>query len=104
MRPPVSLVEGVPTYAYPNGAVPGPRPPRSWTPLFDEDERHGVAWRARALRLLFDDLRNLRLYGLPGAPSAPIGQASPPLLVVQGITSVVCVRILFVVCARVRWG
>ncbi|GJE87145.1 hypothetical protein PsYK624_032280 [Phanerochaete sordida] len=57
MRPPVTLVEGVPTYAYPNGAVPGPRPPRSWTSLFDEDERHGQAWRARALRLLFDDLR-----------------------------------------------
>ena len=56
------------------------------------------------VRLLFDDLRNLRLYGLPGAPSAPIGQASPPLLVVQGITSVVCVRVLFAVSARVRWG
>lgn len=56
MRPPVTLVEGVPTYAYPNGPVPGPRPPRSWTPLFDEDRRQDPQWRAKALSLLFKDL------------------------------------------------
>ena len=53
----MTLVEGVPTYAYPNGAVPGPRPPRSWTSLFDEDERRVPAWRAGALHVLFEDLR-----------------------------------------------
>ncbi|EKM55340.1 uncharacterized protein PHACADRAFT_94269, partial [Phanerochaete carnosa HHB-10118-sp] len=57
MRPQVTLVEGVPTYAYPNGAVPGPRPPRSWMLLFDEGERREPKWRAIALRLLFEDLR-----------------------------------------------
>lgn len=55
-RPPVTLVEGVPTYAYPNGVVPGPKPPKSWTPLFDGDDKNAPAWRANAMGMLFDDL------------------------------------------------
>lgn len=55
-RPSVTLVEGVPTYAYPDGAVPGPKPPKSWTPLFDGEERVGPLWRADAFRILLDDL------------------------------------------------
>ncbi|KIP09548.1 hypothetical protein PHLGIDRAFT_34427 [Phlebiopsis gigantea 11061_1 CR5-6] len=55
-RPPVTLIEGVPTYAYPNGAVPGPKPPKSWIPLFDGDERDEPAWRANAFKVLLDDL------------------------------------------------
>ena len=50
------------------------------------------------IRLLWNDLRALQLFGLSGAPGAPIGQSSPPLLVLQGITSVICVRTLFVSC------
>lgn len=52
----MTLVEGVPTYAYPNGAVPGPKPPRSWTPLFDGEEKYGPAWRAEALAVVLRDL------------------------------------------------
>ena len=55
-RPPVTLIEGVPTYAYPNGAVPGPAPPKSWSPLFDSDgfdERTTAEWRRHALSLFF---------------------------------------------------
>ena len=43
------------------------------------------------VRLLWDDLHMLRLVGLPDAPHFRVGQGSPPLLVLQGITSVVCV-------------
>jgi hypothetical protein len=56
VRPPVRLIEGVPTYAYPNGAVPGPRPPKSWTSLFDHEEKKEPAWRAEVLQVLFDDV------------------------------------------------
>ena len=45
------------------------------------------------VRLLYNDLRALRLVGLPDAPRAPFGFSSPLLLTVQGITSVVCVSV-----------
>ena len=41
------------------------------------------------VRLLWNDLRTLRFFGLPDA--GRFGRSSPPLLVIQGITSVVCV-------------
>lgn len=48
------------------------------------------------IRLLWNDLRTLRFYGLPDAPaSGPFGLSSPPLLVLQGITSVICVGATF---------
>ncbi|KAI0689788.1 hypothetical protein BC835DRAFT_226793 [Cytidiella melzeri] len=56
-RPLVTLIEGVPTYAYPDGAVPGPKPPKSWSALFDpRDERTGQEWRQSALSLFFSQL------------------------------------------------
>ena len=55
-RPPVTLIEGVPTYAYPNGAVPGPRPPKSWSSLFGGEEEGNPVWRTEALRVLFEAL------------------------------------------------
>lgn len=56
VQPPVTLVEGVPTYAYPNGSVPGPKPPRSWTALFSGEKGTEPAWRTSALSVLFRDL------------------------------------------------
>jgi hypothetical protein len=56
-RPPVTLIEGVPTYTYPNGAIPGPRPPKSWSALFEHgEERVGSGWRESALSLFFSQL------------------------------------------------
>ncbi len=43
------------------------------------------------IRLLWADLRTLRFLGLPGETQR-FGLSSPALLVVQGITSVICVR------------
>ena len=48
------------------------------------------------VRLLWNDLKTLRLYGLPDAPATRFGVSSPPLLVLQGITSVVCVSALVI--------
>ena len=43
------------------------------------------------IRLLWNDLHTLTLTGLP-VSHPPFGTSSPPLLVLQGITSVICVR------------
>ena len=43
------------------------------------------------IRLLWNDLHTLMLTGLP-ATHPVFGSSSPPLLVLQGITSVICVR------------
>ncbi|KAI0345165.1 hypothetical protein BDW22DRAFT_1002644 [Trametopsis cervina] len=56
VRPPVTLTEGVPTYAYPDGAVPGPKPPKSWSALFDREERNTPEWRRAALSIHFSNL------------------------------------------------
>ncbi|KAI0740870.1 hypothetical protein C8Q76DRAFT_765465 [Earliella scabrosa] len=54
------------------------------------------------VRLLWNDLRTLRFVGLPDAPPGRFGRSSPPLLVIQGITSVVCIILGdAVVCWRV---
>lgn len=45
------------------------------------------------VRLLRNDLGLLSFYGLPDAPSGRFGESSPLLLVLQGITSVVCVSV-----------
>ncbi|RPD57863.1 hypothetical protein L226DRAFT_540174 [Lentinus tigrinus ALCF2SS1-7] len=53
------------------------------------------------IRLLWNDLRTLMFFGLPGR-TEPFGLSSPALLTVQGITSVICIIIGdAVVCWRV---
>ncbi|KAH9935025.1 uncharacterized protein B0H18DRAFT_496170 [Fomitopsis serialis] len=64
--PPVRLgPEGVLEYAYPRGRVPGPRPPPSWSGLFDADVKGNdgdpqgdeeCAWRSNALSLIYSHL------------------------------------------------
>ncbi|KAI0810966.1 hypothetical protein BC629DRAFT_1589707 [Irpex lacteus] len=84
-RPPITLIEGVPTYAYPNGAVPGPAPPKSWSALFDRDrldERDTSEWRRNALSLFFSHVP---------LPSARPDSSIPSL-------SNLCMRVLLKYC------
>ncbi|KAF7799634.1 hypothetical protein EIP86_010872 [Pleurotus ostreatoroseus] len=93
-RPPVTLVEGVPTYDYPNGAVPGPRPPRSWSSLFqsEKDIERETAWRTHALSLFIS-------HG-PLPPSyASISHDA--LAQVQPLT-LTCLRVLLAACEDVK--
>lgn len=87
-HPPVTLVEGVPTYAYPNGAVPGPRPPRSWGPLFrsGNSPEYETAWRAHALALF-----------LAHGPSPPSYLPAPGPAPVQPLT-LACLRVVLAAC------
>ncbi len=83
-RPPVTLIEGVPTYAYPNGAVPGPRPPKSWSVLFSAEEKNEPAWRASALSLFLRDLPS----SISHAECSTTEQTTIPPLTIH------CIRIL----------
>ncbi|KAI0726637.1 hypothetical protein C8Q72DRAFT_801428 [Fomitopsis betulina] len=74
--PPIRIgPEGVLEYAYPRGRVPGPRPPRSWSGLF-RDEQEGSSedeeyvWRSNALSLMYSHI----------APSPGSDGASVPRL------------------------
>lgn len=89
---------------YPDGAVPGPKPPKSWSALFDAKESE-TAWRANAFSLLYAHLPSspayLRTWSDEGEEDEGEERADTESAYVQPLT-LACMRTLLGTCESVE--